>query len=242
LLSLLIISIMISAGVNKDTPAESYPSTTKSGTISGKITYLGEISKPQKLMVIKDVKVCAKMDHFDERLVVGEGNGIKDVVVWLENVEGGKSIDSLGGEFILDQKVCAYKPHILIVPVNTAVKILNNDKILHNIHTYGVKNKPVNLAQPRFKKTLRMTFKEPEKVQVRCDVHGWMSAWIIVVEHAYYTVTNEKGEYSLDGIPQGTYTLKFWQESLGERTSEVTIGEEKDIELDYTFELTKPAE
>ena len=227
--------------MEKDTSAVSIPSTNLSGTLSGKITYLGEVSKPQKLMVIKDVKVCSKMDHFDERLVVGEENGIKDVVVWLDRVEGGMSIDSLGKEFILDQKVCTYKPHVLIVPVNTPVKILNNDKILHNIHTYGVKNKPVNLAQPRFKKTLRMTFKEPEKVQVRCDVHGWMSAWIIVVEHAYYTVTNEKGEYSLDGIPQGTYTLKFWQESLGERTSEVTIGEEKNVQIDYAFEAAEPA-
>ena len=232
---------MISAGVNKDTPAESFPSTTKSGTISGKITYLGEISKPQKLMVIKDVKVCAKVDHFDERLVVGEGNGIKDVVVWLENVEGGKSIDSLGKEFILDQKVCTYIPHILIVPIDRPVKILNNDKILHNIHTYGTKNKPVNLAQPRFKKTLKMTFTEPEKVQVRCDVHGWMSAWIIAAEHAYYTITNEKGEYSLDGIPPGKYTLNFWQESLGEKELEVTIKEEKSVQLDFAFEPAKPA-
>jgi len=180
------------------------------------------------------------MDHFDERLVVGEGNGIKDVVVWLENVEGGKSIDSLGKEFILDQKVCTYIPHILIVPIDTPVKILNNDKILHNIHTYGTKNKPVNLAQPRFKKTLKMTFTEPEKVQVRCDVHGWMSAWIIAAEHAYYTITNEKGEYSLDGIPPGKYTLKFWQESLGEKSSEVTIGEEKNVQLDYAFEAAEP--
>ena len=231
---------MISAGVEKDTSAESVLNPIETGTISGKISYLGEAPKPQKLMVIKDVKICAKVDHFDDRLIVGEENGIKNVVVWLEGVEGGKPIDSLGAEFILDQKVCAYNPHVLIVPVSMPVKILNNDKILHNIHTYGVKNKPVNLAQPRFKKTIKMTFTEPEKVQVRCDVHGWMSAWIIVVEHAYYTVTDEKGEYILDGIPPGNYTLNFWQESLGEKSSEVTIGEEKNVQLDYAFEPAKP--
>jgi len=241
LLPVFIVSLMISAGADSVAPADTFLSPNKKGTISGKISYPGKAPKPQKVMVVKDVKVCAKVDHFDERLVVDEENGIKDVVVWLEKVEGGKSIDSLGQEFILDQKVCAYKPHVLIVPVNTPVKILNNDKILHNIHTYCAKNKPVNLAQPRFKKTIRMTFKQPEKVQVRCDVHGWMSAWIVVVEHAYYTVTDEKGEYSLDGIPPGGYTLKFWQESLGERDSEVTIEEGTDIELNYVFELTKPA-
>lgn len=231
---------MISAGVDKTTSADSVQNLIGTGTLSGKIKYLGEAPKLQKLMVIKDVKVCAKMDHFDERLVVDEEKGIKDVVVWLDNVEGGKSLDSLAEEFILDQRVCAYNPHVLIVPVNRPVKILNNDKILHNIHTYGVKNKPVNLAQPRFKKTIKMTFTKPEKVQVRCDVHGWMSAWIIAAEHAYYTVTNEKGEYSLDGIPPGKYTLNFWQESLGEKELEVIIKEEQNVELDYAFEPTKP--
>lgn len=232
---------MISAGVDKTTSVDSVNTLIVTGTLSGKIKYLAEAPKLQKLMVIKDVKVCAKMDHFDERLVVDEERGIKDVVVWLDKVEGGKSLDALGEEFILDQKVCAYNPHVLIVPVNTPVKILNNDKILHNIHTYGVKNKPVNLAQPRFKKTLKMTFTEPEKVQVRCDVHGWMSAWIIAAEHAYYTVTNEKGEYSLDGIPPGKYTLKFWQETLGEQELGVTIKEEQDLELDYFFGPAKPS-
>ena len=230
---------MISAGVDNTTSADSVKTLIVTGTLSGKIKYLGEPPKLQKLMVIKDVKVCAKMDHFDERLVVDTAKGIKDVVVWLDKVEGGKSLDSLGAEFILDQKVCAYNPHVLIVPINTPVKILNNDKILHNIHTYGVKNKPVNLAQPRFKKTIKMTFTEPEKVQVRCDVHGWMSAWIIAAEHAYYTITNEKGEYSLDGIPPGKYTLNFWQESLGEKELEVTIIEEQNVELDYAFEPAK---
>jgi len=232
---------MISAGVDNTTSADSVQNLIVTGTISGRIKYLGEAPKLQKLMVIKDVKVCAKMDHFDERLVVDEEKGIKDVVVWLDKVEGGKSLDSLGAEFILDQKICAYNPHVLIVPINTPVKILNNDKILHNIHTYGVKNKPVNLAQPRFKKTIKMTFTEPEKVQVRCDVHGWMSAWIIAAEHAYYTVTNEKGEYSLDGIPPGKYTLNFWQESLGEKELEVTIKEEKNVQLDFAFEPAKPS-
>ncbi len=232
---------MISAGVDSTTSADSVKTLIGTGTLSGKIKYLGEAPTLQKLMVIKDVKVCAKVDHFDERLVVDEENGIKDVVVWLDKVEGGKSLDSLGEEFILDQKDCAYNPHVLIVPVNTPVKILNNDKILHNIHTYGVKNKPVNLAQPRFKKTIKMTFTEPEKVQVRCDVHGWMSAWIIAAEHAYYTITDEKGEYSLDGIPPGKYTLNFWQESLGEKELEVTIKEEKNVQLDFAFEPAKPA-
>ena len=190
-------------------------------------------------MVIKDVKVCAEIDHYDDRLIIGENGGIKNVVISLDSVNGGKSIDSLGTEFVLDQKVCAYNPHILIVPVNRQISILNSDGILHNIHTYCKLNPPMNIAQPRFKKKLNMRLEKPEKVQVRCDVHGWMSAWLIVAEHAYYTVTDSAGRFSLSGVPSGTYTLNIWQELLGEKSLQVTVKAGEESELDFSFEKEK---
>ena len=193
-------------------------------------------------MVIKDVKVCAKIDHFDDRLVVGNDGGINNVVVSLDSVEGGKSMDSLGTEFVLDQLLCAYDPHVLIVPVNKRIKILNSDGILHNIHTYGIRNRSVNLAQPKFKKKLSLTLKEPERVQVRCDVHGWMSAWFIVAEHPYYTVTGSAGEFSLTGVPPGTYTLNIWQELLGEKSVQVTVEAGKESELNFAFDAAAAEE
>ena len=176
------------------------------------------------------------MDHYDDRLVVGKDGGIKYVVISLDSVNAGKSIDSLGTEFVLDQKMCAYDPHILIVPVNQQITILNNDGILHNIHTYGKLNRSVNLAQPRFKKKLKLTLKEPEKVQVRCDVHGWMSAWFIVVEHAYYTVTDSAGRFSLNGVPPGTYTLNIWQELLGDKSVQVSVEAGEKSELNFAYD------
>jgi len=193
-------------------------------------------------MVIKDVKVCAEIDHYDDRLVVGIDGGINNVVVSLDSVKGGKSLDSLGTEFVLDQKVCAYNPHILIVPVNRQIKILNSDGILHNIHTYCKLNPPLNIAQPRFKNKLKLTFEKPEKVQVRCDVHGWMSAWFIVAEHAYYTVTDSAGRFSLRGVPPGTYTLNIWQELLGEKSVQLTVKAGEESELNFAFEEEKESD
>ncbi len=227
---------MAAAVTMQTVPAAADSDSTSYGSISGRVSFSGTPPEPKKLMVIKDVKVCAKVDHFDERLVVGEEGGLKDAVISLQNVTGGIAIDSLGKEFVLDQKICAYTPHILIVPVGIPVKILNNDGILHNIHTYAVRNKSVNLAQPRFKKTIRMTFDEPENVQVRCDVHGWMSAWIIAVEHPYYTVTDSSGEFDISNVPPGTYTVNIWQESMGLASTEVTVKAEEEVEMNYSFD------
>ena len=234
--ALIISGLSAAAATAQAVPVAADSDSSNFGTVSGRVTFSGTAPEPKKLMIIKDVKVCAKVDHFDERLVVGEEGGLKDAVISLQNVTGGISIDSLGKEFVLDQKVCAYTPHILIVPAGTPVKILNNDGILHNIHTYAVKNQSVNLAQPRFKKTIRMTFDEPENVQVRCDVHGWMSAWIIAVDHPYYTVTDSSGDFVISNVPPGTYTVNVWQESMGEASIEVTVEAGKKVEMNYSFD------
>ena len=239
---MIVIGLILLAGTLNGVPAGTTPKQSDTGSVHGRITYSGEVPKPVKLLVIKDVKVCAKIDHYDDRLVVGNDSGINNVVVSLAGVEGGKSIDSLGTEFVLDQKLCAYDPHVLIVPVNKQINILNSDGILHNIHTYGKLNPSVNLAQPRFKKKLKLTLEKPERVQVRCDVHGWMSAWFIVAEHAYYTVTDSVGRFRLSGVPPGTYRLNIWQELLGEKSVQVTVKAREESELNFAFEEEKESD
>jgi plastocyanin len=209
------------------------------GTVTGTVTYAGTAAAPKKLEVTKDVAVCGKEGHVDESLVVGANKGIKDVVVSIKGVSQGKSMDALGASFVLDQKVCAYKPHVLVAPIKKPVKILNSDGILHNIHTYGKKNPPKNIAQPKFKKELTETFAQPEAIPVKCDVHGWMSAWIIAVDHPYYAVTDATGKFTIADVPAGTYTVEFWQEKLGIQTKQVTVAASGTTTADFAYPAAK---
>lgn len=115
------------------------------------------------------------------------------------------------------------------------MKILNNDGVFHNVHTFSTKNKPLNLPQPESRKKLAIAFSTAERIGVRCDVHGWMSAWIIAVDHPYYAVTDAEGRFTIIGVPPGTYTLNCWQELLGEQTAQVTVVEGAQVELDFTY-------
>lgn len=209
------------------------------GTVAGTVTYAGTAPAPKKLEVTKDVAICGKEGHVDESLVVGANKGIQNVVVSIKGVSQGKSMEALGASFVLDQKVCAYKPHVLVVPINKPVKILNSDGILHNIHTYGKKNPPKNIAQPKFKKEITETFAQPEAVPVKCDVHGWMSAWIVAVDHPYYAVTDASGKFTISDVPAGTYTVEFWQEKLGTQTKQVTVAATGTATADFAYPAAK---
>jgi plastocyanin len=220
---------------SETSPAYTAVTVVAGGTVSGTVTYAGTAPAPAKLQVTKDVPICGKEGHLDESLMVGANKGIKDVVVSIKGIAKGKAMDALGASFVLDQKVCVYRPHVTVVPVKTPLKILNSDDIMHNIHTYGKKNPAKNIAQPKFKKEITETYAYPEFIPVKCDVHGWMSAWIVVVEHPYYAVTDASGKFTIADVPAGTYTLEYWQEKLGTQTKQVTVAASGTATADFVY-------
>lgn len=222
-------------GGEAETAAYQAVEVTHGGTIKGMVTYAGAIPPKQKVAITKDLQVCGAVEHYKEDLVVSQDKGLANVVVSIANIRKGKAMDALGQTFELDQKGCLFIPHVTLVPVGKELHILNSDGILHNVHTYSEKNSPVNIAQPRFKKRITQVFKDPEIIRVACDVHNWMGAYIVVADHPYYAVTDEMGNFEVPGIPAGTYTIEYWQETLGKQTAEVTVPQGGAVEANFQF-------
>jgi plastocyanin len=203
------------------------------GSISGVVKFKGAAPARAPLDVNKDKEVCGTTPKLASDLVVGADGGIQYAVVSITNIQKGKAFADQKGT--LDQKGCEYAPHIVTMPAGGHLEIVNSDGILHNIHTYSKDNPPLNRAQPKFKKTLDETFAKPEIVKLSCDVHGWMAGWLVVEDHPYYAVTDDKGSFKLTDVPPGDYELKVWQEKLGETTQKVTVQPGADTKV--TFEL-----
>ena len=72
-------------------------------------------------------------------------------------------------------------------------------------------------------------------VPFKCDVHGWMNAYVGVLDHPYFAVTGRDGKFELKGLPPGTYTIEAWHEKLGRQTQSVTIGAKEAKEVTFTF-------
>ena len=205
---------------------------SNAGTIAGTISFDGTAPVLKALKIEKDVKVCAVHEKYKEDVVVGESGGLKNVVVYIDGIKSGKEWET---KYTLDQNGCWFEPHVVIVGVGQKLSILNSDGILHNIHTFSKLNKPLNKAQPKFKKRISAKFTKAEFIKLRCDVHAWMSGWIVAAANPYYVTTDEAGNYTLTGVPAGTYTLKFWHETLGEQSTEVTISAGGSAKADAKF-------
>jgi plastocyanin len=197
--------------------------STWGGTIKGNVRYTGAPFERKKMPVTIDQYVCGKEKEAEE-LVLSSTNGIRNAVVSLRNLPPGTKWKSNLPPVTMDQKQCAFVPRVIIVPVGGTVEFLNSDRLLHNVKSAGKENPPFNRAQPHGR-SISFTFKKPEILRVDCDLHSWMRGWVVVTEHPFYAVTNEQGEFILDNVPPGKYSLHVWQESLGTVTQEVVVGD-----------------
>jgi plastocyanin len=201
------------------------------GTIVGVVGYAGPTPAARKLAVTKDQQVCGT-DKADDSLLVSQDK-LANAVVSITGIVRGKPMGEPSA--VLDQKGCQYAPHVLLVPAGSTVKVLNGDGILHNVHTYGRINPPVNIAQPSFKKEVSIQLDEAESLPVKCDTHEWMSGVIVVMEHPYYARTDETGAFRLSDVPPGEHAVKVWHEKLGDKTVKVTVAPGKEARLDVTL-------
>jgi plastocyanin len=205
-----------------------------SGTVSGKVLFKGTPPPPRSIPVTTDAGPCGNQQQSEE-LVVGPDKGIKYAVVHLAGVKGAAPYPAKPVE--IDQKGCKFNPHVLIVPKGANLDILNSDSVTHNIHSHSTANDEFNKNQPSFKKKVSQKFDEAEKVRLSCDVHPWMSGWVVVADDAFTVVTDASGGFQLPNVPAGTYKLEVWQEKLGTQSKEVTVKAGADANV--SFELSR---
>lgn len=206
---------------------------SSSGTITGRVVLNGDAPAPKKIKVTKDPEKCGA-EVTGEELVVGSDKGIENAVVSVAGLKGAPPKPATPAT--IDQKGCVFRPHVAIVAVGAPLDILNNDGILHNFHTHGSKNAPMNRAQPAFRKKMTETFKEAETVKVSCDAHPWMSAWLVVTDHPYIDATDNVGNFKIADVPPGNHTIEVWHETLGKITKTVAVkaGEEAKINIEMS--------
>jgi len=207
------------------------------GSVSGRVTFNGTPPAPVMLKVDEDVQACGG-DRLSDELVVSGSGGIQNVVLSIETIAAGKDWD-FPAEFTYDQKQCKFVPRILLIKPNMAGSVLNSDSIGHNFHTISTGVYNINKKiQPNSKLVVTQDqIRRSGKVRAKCDIHSWMGGWWVVAETPYTVVTDKDGNFSLAGVPPGTYTLKIWHEKLGESQQKVVVKKGEATKMDVALKL-----
>lgn len=208
-------------------------------TITGTVRYTGEPPNLPTIDMNADPS-CAEM-HDDavqaQSLVLGDDQSMANVFVQVKDGFDQGDHQAPSTPVVIDQEGCMYKPHVVGMMAGQPLQFLNSDGILHNVHGTPQSNREFNLGMPGSLHQKTVTLNQPELyVPVKCDVHPWMSAYVGVMTHPYFEVTEEDGQFEIT-VPAGTYTMEAWHERLGTQTQEVTVAAGESATVDFEFSV-----
>jgi len=214
------------------------------GSVTGQFVFEGDVPKVPFLVSkgdasAKDSAVCAAGNILNEDLVVDEKTkGIANVFVYLRKAEDihPDLAKSKKKEVIFDQKGCQFFPHAMIVRTDQVVKVVSDDSVAHNTHSFPLRNQAINfILRPKDRVGIKIPSKRPEilPIQVKCDIHPWMKAYWLILDHPYMAVTGKTGKFTIEKLPAGEHSFRVWQEKVGyvERSLKVTIKAGETVDL-----------
>ena len=203
------------------------------GSVTGNIRLAGPPPVRPPLEVFKHAEVCGTSVP-DDRLVVGPGGGVRYAVVTIDGVKGGRKSEP-DAIPTLNNLACRFEPHVQVAEVGQRLELRNGDPILHNADARIGTDTLFNVALPP-SRVVRTPLARAGVVAVTCDVrHTWMTAFIVVADHPYHTVTDAEGAYDIRDLPPGHYTMRVWHETLGTQEHEVTVEPAKATLVDVTY-------
>jgi len=211
------------------------------GSISGKIAFTGPKPKPMPLSM--DATPACGRQHkgpvYAEDAVINSNGTLRNAFVYIKaGLPQGAAYPTPATPVKLDQAGCIYTPRVLGVMVNQTLEIHNSDDVNHNVHPMPKINREWNESQPPKGAVKIKSFpaEEVPPILFKCNVHPWMRAWVGVVSHPFFAVTNEDGTFTLKDLPPGDYTLAAWHERFGVQEVSIKVEPKQNQTADFTFQ------
>ncbi len=213
------------------------------GVLKGKVMLSGAPPKPEEILISKDHGHCGEGAIVPDPVRVTADGYLADAVVALKDISQGKPWSDPGTVPKIVQARCKFEPYVQVARKGAELTILNEDPLLHNIHAYELigraRRTMFNIAQPQAgqvdKHVLKM--RRGDVIEIDCDAHNWMSAWIYTADHPYVGVADSKGEVSIDRIPPGSYELTAWHPVFGETAGDVAVKAGETSEFSVQFKV-----
>ena len=168
--------------------------------------------------------------------ISGQVSGVAgQSVVYVDTISG-KTFPAPTQHPVVDQKGLVFQPHVTAVQVGTTVDFLNSDSVAHNVFWTSIGgNKKLAHNLGTWPKGEKKSFKfdTAGAVPVLCNVHPEMSAYLVVVPTPYFATSDQAGNYKIENVPDGSYTVTAWHEGTKNQSKPVTVS--GDSKADFTL-------
>lgn len=213
------------------------------GTVTGAVAFSGKAPEAAELPRKSD-PVCAAKPMKSNEVIVNANATLKDVLVRI-------TPGSVKGKFAapadmvqVKQQDCMYAPRIQGAVAGQVVQVENDDKTMHNVHTYRGQETILNQGQPAGSPAIKKDSiaSEAAVLKFKCDVHPWMEGYLVVTDHPFFQTTGADGAFKLDKVPAGKYTVEAWHSKYGLKTAQVTVEPNKAAEAKFSYDGTEKAQ
>lgn len=208
----------------------------------GRAHWVGTVPAIPSLSVQADAALqcehAGAMDLRNQSLLVDAGGGLANVVIEIEIA--GRKPEAPAGPFEVDQLGCAFLPHVSVVPVGATVHYKNSDPFTHNVNVVPRRGDAMNVMVDGGGHRAA-TYTDSDQIQLKCDIHPWMSGWVYVSDAAVHVLSSSDGSFALPALPAGSHRVSCWHATQGAASGTLVVGEDGSItELELALGKKKP--
>ena len=223
---------------NKTVPRVAVGSVRGTAQVSG-VVRLDGTAPVMKVIENKPCHDGAASPITEETVLVGAGGGLRNVFVSVESPALPKVDGATLEPAVLDQVDCRYVPHAVGVCVGQTLRVRSSDPTMHNVHYAPEYNESRNFGMTRAGAERAVTFRAPEFIRVKCDVHPWMTAYVGVFDTPFFAVTDANGRFEIAGLPPGSYKLVTWHERYGRLEQDLSLTESTPTTAELVYRAPK---
>lgn len=168
--------------------------------------------------------------------ISGQVSGVPGQSVVYVDAISGKTFPAPTEHPVIDQKSLVFQPHVTAVQVGTTVDFLNSDSVAHNVFWTSIGgNKKLSHNLGTWPKGEKKSFKfdTAGTVPILCNVHPEMSAYLVVAPTPYFATSDQAGNYKIENVPDGSYTVTAWHEGVKNQSKPVSVS--GDAKADFTL-------
>lgn len=206
------------------------------GHIRGTVRLLGDfLPEPTRVVNTTDPEICGREHTLEDLVVSPETRGIRYAIAAVRDVPAEAIAPWEPDGVVIDNVDCRFSPHAVVATVGSKLEARNSDPVLHTTHLYGPAN--INISLPVKGTRSERSLERAGTYIVKCDIHGWMQAFIRLDPHPFHAVTDATGAFRIESVPVGDYVLEVWHERLGLREAEVRVeeGVTSSVSIEYPY-------